>query len=162
MFAVISWTFGRKWRVDDLVFGFIISASLAKGILLCCNPFSFQIYFSTSKFSSRLPGSPPRGSRGGLQSGSFPPSPFQLELSILHQQLFLFRWKRKQRIELFKGLLILNIWGEKSNQALSVITTVNPNAPIGGVFITVAKKKEVWSYFSIIGGGNRCWKVGSK
>ena len=44
---------------------------------------------------------------------------------------------------MFKGLLILNICGETSNQALSVITTVNANAPIGGVFITVAKKKEV-------------------
>ena len=44
--------------------------------------------------------------------------------------------------------------GEKLNQALSVITTVNPNAPIGGVFITVAKEKEVGSYFSKIAGGN--------
>ena len=44
---------------------------------------------------------------------------------------------------MFKGLLILNICGETSNQALSVITTVNANAPIGGVFITVAKEKEV-------------------
>ena len=49
---------------------------------------------------------------------------------------------------LFKGLLTLNICGEESNQALSVITTVDPNAPIGGVFITVAKEKEVGSYLS--------------
>ena len=44
---------------------------------------------------------------------------------------------------MFKGLLILNICGETSNQALSVITTVDANAPIGDVFITVAKEKEV-------------------
>ena len=56
---------------------------------------------------------------------------------------------------LFKGLLTLNICGEKSNQALSVITTVDPNAPIGGVFITVAKEKEIGSYFSKISDGNR-------
>ena len=90
MFADISGTFGMKREIGDLVFGFNISASLAKGILLCCNPFSFQIYFSTSKFASRLPGSPPRGSRGGLQSGSFPPSPFQIELIIILQQVFVF------------------------------------------------------------------------
>ena len=44
---------------------------------------------------------------------------------------------------MFNGLLILNICVEKSNQALSVITTVDANAPIGGVFITVAKENEV-------------------
>ena len=56
---------------------------------------------------------------------------------------------------LFKGLLTLNICGEESNQAISVITTVDPNAPIGGVFITVAKEKEVGNYFSKNSYGNR-------
>ena len=61
---------------------------------------------------------------------------------------------------LFKGLLTLNICGEKSNQALSVITAVDANAPIGGVFITVAKETEIGSYFSKFGVENvaESWK----
>ena len=54
---------------------------------------------------------------------------------------------------MFNGLLTLNMCGEKSNQALSVITTVDANAPIGGVFITVAKEKEVEKLFF-----KSCWR----
>ena len=61
---------------------------------------------------------------------------------------------------LFKGLVTLNMCGEKPNQALSVITTVDANAPIGGVFITVAKELEIGSYFSKFGVENvaESWK----
>ena len=57
-------------------------------------------------------------------------------------------------------MLTLNICSDKSNQALSVITTVDPNAPIGGVFITVAKETEIGSYFSKFGVENvaESWK----